>query len=820
LTAINIPASVKTIGEESFKGCTNLKEIILPNSLTSIGFRAFFNCTGLKTFSIPASVTSIGSEAFRNCSGLESIYAFSANPIDLSKSSAVFDGVNKTTCILYVPFGSKPAYQVADQWKDFLNIIEMPGLKLSADSVRLDGDQGSSSTIDLISNTNWSINHTANWLTINTVSGNGNQKLTFTADKNISGAVREGTIKIYTNEPTPYLYLSVIQDTFNVNESNFMISISDQAWNTDSVIEIPVITSELKLADNIISYQFKLNYDTNILKYVDRILDNTISAKESIVVNSNKPGLLQISFMSTVPLFGAGELLILKFKPVSFGDAEVILSEFYYNATKVKSISNGTITITENIPPTAAITISDTDGKVKPGDIITITATFNESMADTPVPQILMGGAVTLPATNMTKVTDVVYTYTHTVGNGNGEVNITMATGTDITGNIVTTTPTEGGVFLVDNINPEVTVTYSDPDLKVRAGDEIVITATFSEPVSEGSVPVITLNGANTLPATALNKISSTQFSFNYTVKNGNGNISVSITNAADEVGNMLIESTDNAIQVIGFRYGDVDDNGIVQAYDAALALQYSVGLDPLKLKDPLPWESWRILAADVDNVEGITANDASLILQYSADLITSFPVENSEKNALVTNDDIMVSAEEGFLVFRSLGNLYGLNITLNNSNNCLGSPVLSNQNMISAVNISDSFYAVGVASASSIKNGEVIMKIPFKCSPESGFSLNLIINSTKKQVNVDLTTGVGQLQENKLSFFPNPAHDVIHIKGTVCYRITILDINGKTVYDEPYTESKINIGNLKTGLYLIKAETDDGIISERFVKR
>jgi hypothetical protein len=65
-------------------------------------------------------------------------------------------------------------------------------------------------------------------------------------------------------------------------------------------------------------------------------------------------------------------------------------------------------------------------------------------------------------------------------------------------------------------------------------------------------------------------------------------------------------------------KYGDIDVNGFVQAYDAALAIQYSVGLDPLPIADPLPWETWRIKVADVDGVVGVTANDASLILKYT----------------------------------------------------------------------------------------------------------------------------------------------------------------------------------------------------------
>jgi len=36
--------------------------------------------------------------------------------------------VNKNTCILYVPFRSRGLYTAANQWKDFVNIVELPPL--------------------------------------------------------------------------------------------------------------------------------------------------------------------------------------------------------------------------------------------------------------------------------------------------------------------------------------------------------------------------------------------------------------------------------------------------------------------------------------------------------------------------------------------------------------------------------------------------------------------------------------------------------------------------------------------------------------------
>lgn len=60
------------------------------------------------------------------------------------------------------------------------------------------------------------------------------------------------------------------------------------------------------------------------------------------------------------------------------------------------------VTILDVTPPTAAITYS-TPGPYKSGNIVTITATFNEPVKDSPIPRILISGANTLASTDMTK---------------------------------------------------------------------------------------------------------------------------------------------------------------------------------------------------------------------------------------------------------------------------------------------------------------------------------------------------------------------------------------------------------------------------------
>ncbi|MBN1463389.1 MAG: leucine-rich repeat domain-containing protein [Paludibacteraceae bacterium] len=119
-----IPSTVTVISNEAFRNCINLTSITIPSSVLQILNSTFDGCTGLSSISIPASVGYIDSYGFANCTNLTAINAYATTPIDFSFSTNVFYNVNKTTCVLHVPIGSKAAYEAADQWKDFTTIVE------------------------------------------------------------------------------------------------------------------------------------------------------------------------------------------------------------------------------------------------------------------------------------------------------------------------------------------------------------------------------------------------------------------------------------------------------------------------------------------------------------------------------------------------------------------------------------------------------------------------------------------------------------------------------------------------------------------------
>lgn len=150
LTSLTIGNSVTSIGMEAFSGCSSLTSITIPNSVTWIGDGAFWNCTGLTSITIPNSVTTIDKRAFRNCSGLTSITIPNRVKKIGEYAFADCDGLTSITCMavtppdcksdcfynvdnsipVYVPAKSVDSYDVANEWKEFLNIQAISTTKI------------------------------------------------------------------------------------------------------------------------------------------------------------------------------------------------------------------------------------------------------------------------------------------------------------------------------------------------------------------------------------------------------------------------------------------------------------------------------------------------------------------------------------------------------------------------------------------------------------------------------------------------------------------------------------------------------------------
>ena len=187
LTAIEIPASVESIGVAAFSDCKRLASVTFEHSskLKSIGggwsspyggfsYGAFLYCSSLTSIKIPASVETIGASAFKGCIKLTTVtfekesrlttiegyydygykaahgtftncfalttielpasiktietYSFSgcgklANIYSRSTTPPTLEATLPSEAKIYVPIGSENAYKIANEWRNYADNI-------------------------------------------------------------------------------------------------------------------------------------------------------------------------------------------------------------------------------------------------------------------------------------------------------------------------------------------------------------------------------------------------------------------------------------------------------------------------------------------------------------------------------------------------------------------------------------------------------------------------------------------------------------------------------------------------------------------------
>lgn len=144
-----IPETVDTIGSCAFAG-TSIKSVVFPKNLVHIVDDAFRG-TRLTELVLPASLQSIGMYAFDMCSSLTKVTCCATTPPIMSDGESeykyhVFLRVPVSDIPLYVPAESVDAYEEANQWKEFgqilpientsVNQVEQPSVEQAKKNLR------------------------------------------------------------------------------------------------------------------------------------------------------------------------------------------------------------------------------------------------------------------------------------------------------------------------------------------------------------------------------------------------------------------------------------------------------------------------------------------------------------------------------------------------------------------------------------------------------------------------------------------------------------------------------------------------------------
>jgi Carboxypeptidase regulatory-like domain/Secretion system C-terminal sorting domain/Two component regulator propeller len=265
--------------------------------------------------------------------------------------------------------------------------------------------------------------------------------------------------------------------------------------------------------------------------------------------------------------------------------------------------------------------------------------------------------------------------------------------------------------------------------------------------------------------------------------------------------------------------YGDVDDNSLVEAYDASVTLQYVVGMDPAPAA-PLPWEEWRITVADVDGNSSVEAFDAALILQYVVGMINDFPVEGVSRFNPVTAE-VLIEAIDDCLYFTAQDNLLSFELEINSHKEFLQTPEFLIPDAMSAFNVAE--YKFACASAQYIKG--TFLKIPLQRNPDNelpqNISLILKINYDTQTRIIDLTClngDTGQLPEVSALFnnMPNPFNPETNIRFSIkageTGSLSIYNAKGQLMHEKKFPEGSHdyiwNANNRASGVYFYRLQT------------
>ncbi|MCF7912534.1 MAG: T9SS type A sorting domain-containing protein [Candidatus Cloacimonetes bacterium] len=254
--------------------------------------------------------------------------------------------------------------------------------------------------------------------------------------------------------------------------------------------------------------------------------------------------------------------------------------------------------------------------------------------------------------------------------------------------------------------------------------------------------------------------------------------------------------------------YGDIDDNGEVEAYDASLVLMHSIGM-------ATPYDPIDIIIADVDGSNDIDAYDAALILQYSVGIIEDFPIENRTFDIPFT--EIMTTYQNGQLIITAAGELYSLELEFPFN--------IENREL----KISDNFI-------SACKENKLALAAAFPCLGEilrlqmdkdefDDLNISASINSHR----IELGTGC-PLSDNKISsIYPNP----FNLETMISYnlgaesevKLDIYNCRGQkveTLVNEKQSPGEYNIawqaGNKASGVYFVRMITDSSTSQQKIL--
>ena len=120
---LKLNEGLETIEGSAFRYINNIKELVIPNSVKRIEGAFVTECYSLKTITLGTGLLSFGVDAFWTIPALQNIYSLNPVPPTFDDPNRSFEEMPIDQITLYVPIGSKSAYENAPGWNLFAGRI-------------------------------------------------------------------------------------------------------------------------------------------------------------------------------------------------------------------------------------------------------------------------------------------------------------------------------------------------------------------------------------------------------------------------------------------------------------------------------------------------------------------------------------------------------------------------------------------------------------------------------------------------------------------------------------------------------------------------
>ena len=125
VTSIKLNEGIEHIDGSAFRAIVKIVELVIPNTVKEASAALIMECNSLETLVLGANIKEVQSNAFYTASLLSIISLNPLPPICVDPNHLFKDYLHKNV-ILYVPLGSKSAYETAPGWDYFAgHIVEM-----------------------------------------------------------------------------------------------------------------------------------------------------------------------------------------------------------------------------------------------------------------------------------------------------------------------------------------------------------------------------------------------------------------------------------------------------------------------------------------------------------------------------------------------------------------------------------------------------------------------------------------------------------------------------------------------------------------------